>query len=210
MNVAVEVANKNIKKIVPKMVVTYKNWHDMLPYALHGFQTLMCTSTGATPYSLVYNTKAVLPVEVEIPSFRVLSEAELDDAEWIKNAFDKKVRPRVFKDGDLVLKKILPNSKDTRGKWAPNYEGPYIVKHAFSGGALILADSEGCGQVVLPFKAQLEKTPKGQLPSLQDGGVNLVRYGGKRYQSPAGSIRLTVGLNDPKLLRGSPKRDPSL
>ncbi|RDX73564.1 hypothetical protein CR513_46816, partial [Mucuna pruriens] len=36
MNGAVEVANKNIKKIVQKMVVMYKDWHDMLPYALHG------------------------------------------------------------------------------------------------------------------------------------------------------------------------------
>ncbi|RDX64934.1 Pol polyprotein, partial [Mucuna pruriens] len=44
----------------------------------------------------------------------------------IKNAFDKKVQPHVFKEGDLVLRKILPNSKDARGKWAPNYEGLYI------------------------------------------------------------------------------------
>ncbi|MCI87634.1 hypothetical protein A2U01_0108918, partial [Trifolium medium] len=35
MNGAVEAANKNIKKIVQKMVVTYKNWHEMLPFALH-------------------------------------------------------------------------------------------------------------------------------------------------------------------------------
>ncbi|RDX82477.1 hypothetical protein CR513_36716, partial [Mucuna pruriens] len=30
----------------------------------------------------------------------------------IKNAFDKKARPCIFKEGDLVLKKILPNSRD--------------------------------------------------------------------------------------------------
>ncbi|RDY13541.1 hypothetical protein CR513_01504, partial [Mucuna pruriens] len=43
----------------------------------------------------------------------------------------------------MVLKKILPNIKDQRGKWAPNYEGPYVVKQAFSGGALILTNAEG-------------------------------------------------------------------
>ncbi|RDX78186.1 Gypsy retrotransposon integrase-like protein 1, partial [Mucuna pruriens] len=48
MNRAVEAANKNIKKIVSKMVVTYKDSHDMLPYTLHGYQTSMRTSTGAT------------------------------------------------------------------------------------------------------------------------------------------------------------------
>ncbi|RDX87795.1 hypothetical protein CR513_30686, partial [Mucuna pruriens] len=171
MNGAVEAANKNIKKIVQKMVITYKDWHEMLPYALHGYRTSVRTSMGATPYSLVYGMEAVLPVEVEIPSLRVLAEVELDEAEWIqqrldqlnmidekrltalchgqlyqrriKNAFDKKTKPRTFREGDMVLKKILPNVKDQRGKWAPNYEGPYIVKHAFSGGALILTDIEG-------------------------------------------------------------------
>ena len=58
-------------------------------------------------------------------------------------AFSKKMRPREFKAGDLVLKKILPNQEDDRGKWSPNYEGPYIVKNAFSGGALILTNLEG-------------------------------------------------------------------
>lgn len=39
MNGAVEAANKNIKKIVQKMVKTYKDWHEMLPFALHGVAT---------------------------------------------------------------------------------------------------------------------------------------------------------------------------
>ena len=32
---------------------------------------------------------------------------------------------------------------DQRGKFAPTYEGPYVVKKAFAGGALILADMDG-------------------------------------------------------------------
>ena len=32
---------------------------------------------------------------------------------------------------------------DHRGKFAPSYEGPYVVKKAFFGGALILADMDG-------------------------------------------------------------------
>jgi len=64
MNGAVEAANKNIKKIVQKMVTTYKDWHEMLPYALHGYRTTVRSSTGATPFSLVYGMEAVLPLEV--------------------------------------------------------------------------------------------------------------------------------------------------
>ncbi|RDY05184.1 hypothetical protein CR513_11003, partial [Mucuna pruriens] len=71
------------------MVVTYKDWHDMLPYALHRYRTSMHTYTGATPYSLVYGTEAVLPVEVEIPFLRVLAEEESDESEWVRSRLDQ-------------------------------------------------------------------------------------------------------------------------
>ena len=184
MNGAVEAANKNIKKIVQKMVRTYKDWHEMLPFSLHVYRTQVRTSTGATAFSLVYGMDAVLPVEVEIPSLRVLMDTKLDEAEWIqtrldqlnlieekrlaaicheqlyqqrlKRAFDKKIRPREFHSGDLVLRKILPIHTDPRGKWTPNYEGPYIVKKAFSGGALILTNMDG-EDVPLPVNSDSVK-----------------------------------------------------
>ena len=137
----------------------------------HGYRTSVRTSTGATPYSLVYGMEVVLPVEVEIPSLRVLLDVKLDEAEWIrtrfnelslieerrlaavchgqlyqrrmKRAFDQKVRPRSYQIGDLVLKRILPPGTDNRGKWTPNYEGPYVVKKVFSGGALMLTTMDG-------------------------------------------------------------------
>ena len=86
----------------------------------------------------------MLLVEVEIPSLRVLMKAKLTEAEWcqtrydqlnlieekrltamchgqlyqqrMKKDFDKKVRPRVFQEGNLVLKKILSFKPDARGK----------------------------------------------------------------------------------------------
>lgn len=79
MNRAVEAANKNIKKIVGKMTETYKDWHEKLPFALYAYRTSVRTSTGATHFSLVYGMEAVLPIEVEIPSLRVLSELKLDE-----------------------------------------------------------------------------------------------------------------------------------
>ncbi|KAA3483135.1 receptor-like protein 12 [Gossypium australe] len=54
-------------------------------------------------------------------------------------AYDKKVHPREFHEGDLVLKRILPIQKDFRGKWMPNWEGPYV---AFSREALILTEMD--------------------------------------------------------------------
>ncbi|KAK5837232.1 hypothetical protein PVK06_013042 [Gossypium arboreum] len=153
------------------MTETFKDWHEKLPFALFAYHTSIRTSTGATPFSLVYGMEAVLPIEVEISSLRVLMESKLEEAEWVQArydqlnlieekrlraichgqmyqkrmiaAHDKKVRPREFHEGELVLRKILPIQKDLRGKWAPNWEGPYVVKKAFSGGALILTEMDG-------------------------------------------------------------------
>jgi len=159
MNGAVKAANKNVKKIIQKMVVTYKDWHEMLPFALDGYRTSVRTSMGATPFSLVYRMEAVLPFEVKIPSLRVLMETKLEEADWVqarydqlnlidekrlvvvchgqlyqkrmKKAFDKRVHPQEFREGDLVVKKIIFVQKDYRGKWMPNYEGLLCVKKVF-------------------------------------------------------------------------------
>ena len=83
MNGTVEAANKNVKKIIAKATKTYKDWHKKLPFTLHVYQTGVRTSIEATSYSLVYGIEAVLPIEVEIPSLRVLREVELEEAEWV-------------------------------------------------------------------------------------------------------------------------------
>ncbi|KAA0063220.1 Pol polyprotein [Cucumis melo var. makuwa] len=71
------------------MTTTYKDWHEMLSFALHGYRTSVHTSTGATPFSLVYGMKAILHLEIEIPSLRVLVEAKLDEVEWIRRHYEQ-------------------------------------------------------------------------------------------------------------------------
>ena len=89
MNGAVEAANKNIQKILRKMIDKQQGWHEMLPYALLGYRTTVIISSGATPYLLVYGKEAVVPVEVEIPSLRIIQEAELSNAEWVSKRIDQ-------------------------------------------------------------------------------------------------------------------------
>ncbi|XP_015068742.1 uncharacterized protein LOC107013316 [Solanum pennellii] len=160
MNVAVEAANKNIKKILRKMIDNHQGWHEMLPYALLGYRTTVRTSTGATPYLLVYGTEAVTPAEGEIPSLRIIQEAELSNAEWVSKrnyqltlidekrmiaichgqlyrqrmirAFHKRVRARIFEVGQLILKRIFPHQDEYEGKFAPNRQGPYMVRKVYS------------------------------------------------------------------------------
>ena len=171
MNGAVEATNKNIKKILVKMIDTYKDWHEYLSFALCAYRTSIRTSTNATPYSLEYGMEDFLPTKVKILSLKILSQTNLSEDEWARSryeqlnmidekcmaamclrqlyqcciewAFNKKVRPRVFEEGDLVLKKCNQAMPNRRGKFAPTYEGPYVVKKAFSRGALILTDMDG-------------------------------------------------------------------
>ncbi|XP_070010362.1 uncharacterized protein [Nicotiana sylvestris] len=101
------------------------------------------------PYMLVYGIEATIPAEVEIPSLRIIQEAELDDAEWMKSsyeqlalidgkrmnvvchgqlyqnrmsrAFNKRVKPRQFTQGQLVLKKFYLHQDEAKGKFSPNW-----------------------------------------------------------------------------------------
>ncbi|KAM3302927.1 hypothetical protein P3S67_013957 [Capsicum chacoense] len=170
-NGAVEPTNKNIKKILQKMVQGSRQWHEKLPFALLGYRTPVCTLTGATPYLLVYGTEAAIPAKVQIPSLCIIVEAEIDDDEWVKTRleylslieekrltsvchgqlhqrrmareFNKKVRPRNFEVGQLVLRRILPHQVEAKGKFSPNWQGPFVVKNVLPNGALYLTDIEG-------------------------------------------------------------------
>ncbi|XP_060179130.1 uncharacterized protein LOC132609255 [Lycium barbarum] len=153
------------------MTDNYKGWHEKLPYALLGYRITSRTSTGVTPYLLVYDTEVVIPAEVEIPSLRIVQEAELDNAEWVRDryeqlalidekmmvvichcqlyrqrmarAFNKRVKTRLFQIGQMVLKNIFPHQDEYRGKFAPNWQGHYVVRKVLSRGAVVLAEMDG-------------------------------------------------------------------
>ncbi|XP_070002714.1 uncharacterized protein [Nicotiana sylvestris] len=167
-NGVVEAANKNIKKILRKMVQGSRQWHEKLHFALLGYRTTVRTLVGITPYLVIYGTEAVIPTEVEISSLRIIAEAEIDDDEWVKTrleqfslidekrlaavchgqlyhkrmarAYNKKVHPRKFEVGQMVLKWILPHQVEAKGKFAPNWQGPFVVTRVLPNGSLYLTD----------------------------------------------------------------------
>jgi hypothetical protein len=131
------------------------------------------TPTQATPYSLVYGCEAVLPLEVQLPSLRValrdgltqdeqirLRFQELDSLEeerlhTVQNlelyrqnmarAYDKLVKRRVFRRGELVLvlQRPIVVTHKTKGKFEPKWEGPYVIEQVYDGGAYQLVDQQG-------------------------------------------------------------------
>ena len=63
------------------MVETSRDWLKKLPFTLWAYRTSFRTSTGATPFSLVYGLEVVLPVEIEMRSLRVALEQQISEAE---------------------------------------------------------------------------------------------------------------------------------
>ena len=112
MNGVVKAANKNVKKIIAKAIETYKDWHEKLPFALHAYRTGVHTSTGATPYSLVYGMEVILPIEIEISSLWVLREVELKEVEWVQARYEQlnlieEKRMKAICHGQLYQKRLM-------------------------------------------------------------------------------------------------------
>eukprot|EP00253_Pinus_taeda_P016483 PITA_16483 len=74
---AVEVTNRALEGILTKVVSSNKNdWADRLVEATWAYNTTWKTTTGFTPYELVYVKKALLSIEFEYSTLRM--EAQLD------------------------------------------------------------------------------------------------------------------------------------
>ncbi|XP_071699484.1 uncharacterized protein [Rutidosis leptorrhynchoides] len=125
-------------------------------------------STGETPFSLVYSLEVVIPAEITVPKERILSYREgknderlrtnLNYAEerrematireaankqCITKYYDKRVRARTYKVGDLVWHDNQANRAQNTGKLGPNWEGPYKVIGISNTGTYKLADLKG-------------------------------------------------------------------
>ncbi|XP_059277860.1 uncharacterized protein LOC132032062 [Lycium ferocissimum] len=102
----------------------------------------------------------VIPAEAEIPSLRIIQEAELDNAEWVRARYEQlalidEKRMVVVCHGQLyrqrmarafnkrVRTRIFPHQDEYKGKFAPNWQGPYMVRKVLSRGAVVLAEMDG-------------------------------------------------------------------
>ena len=170
-----EAFNKTIVKILKKTVAeNKKDWDRRLPEALWAYRTTHRTATRATPYSLVYGTEAVVPMEIQVESLRValrysltternaeIRMTELDDLDEkrlvaqqrlemyqkrISASYDKQVRGRSFKRGDLVLMMKRPVlAQGPKSKFDPKWDPVCIVDEVYSNGAYRVIDCKGQG-----------------------------------------------------------------
>uniref|UniRef100_A0A2N9FUY8 Uncharacterized protein n=1 Tax=Fagus sylvatica TaxID=28930 RepID=A0A2N9FUY8_FAGSY len=153
-NGQVEVTNRSLLKMIKTRLEGAKGlWPEELPNILWAYRTTARTPTGETPFRLTYGTEAVIPVEIGLTTWRTNNyDEESNDAQLRSNLdlvdevrdqaeartrvyqqrmaryYDRRVKHREFKVGDLVLRKVTLATKDpTQGKLGPTWEGPYRV-----------------------------------------------------------------------------------
>jgi transposase InsO family protein len=167
-----ESTNKNLMNILKKVVgENKKSWDRKIKYAVWADRITTKTSTGKTPFELVYGLEAKLPVNLQIPILRFAQQyatdteaiqgrinqlIELDETrrsafgqmernqEKIKNTFDHKAKERNFIEGDLVL--LWDKRREKPGmhkKFDSLWTGPYRIMSCAGTNSFNLETMEG-------------------------------------------------------------------
>jgi hypothetical protein len=146
-----------IKHIKKKIEDNPRRWHEVLSEALCAHRISRYGATKVTTFKLVYGQEAVLPVELNLASYRLAKQNELSTVDYhdlmmdnidevtnkrlqalmeiekdkiqVARAYNKKVKLKSFQVDDLVWKTILSvGSKHHKfGKWSSSWEGSYII-----------------------------------------------------------------------------------
>nr|KYP53981.1 Pol polyprotein [Cajanus cajan] len=165
-----EAANKVILRELKKRLGSSKGeWVEELPSVLWAYHCTPQTTTQETPYRLTYGSEAMIPVEVGEPSHRRLTFDEsqnkmqlaidLDLIEETRECarvheeacklraarrYNSKLKPRCFREGDLVWRATGDARRDTSaGKFAANWEGPFRILECLQNGAYRLTELGG-------------------------------------------------------------------
>ncbi|GKC83184.1 hypothetical protein Tco_1138901 [Tanacetum coccineum] len=118
-----------------------------------------------TPFSLTYETEAVILVEIDMPTMRTAEvdmikndealeinldlleekreQAAIQEAKSkakMEKYYNARVRSTSFRPGDLVYRNNEASRAKDGGKLGPKWEGPYEVTEALGKGAYMLRD----------------------------------------------------------------------
>jgi len=156
-----------------------------LHFALWADRVTSKKSIGTSPFKLVYGVEAIFLVQLALPVARFLQEAdsEPDDhtrrifqlvelqqeregllektelhQKRIKETFDRKVKTKVFKAGDLVLKwDAAKQDKGKHGKFNALWTGPFIIAKVQHNNTFILHHLDGEELAGGPFNGRFLK-----------------------------------------------------
>lgn len=136
----VERFNRSLLQLLRVYVNKKYEWEQYLPLVLYAYRTATHSSTGCSPFMLMFGRQPNMPTVVSQNSFDSLSYpdhiratfAELQDlvetnlaaaADHQKLAYDQQTTPRTFSQGEPVWLSV-----PTAGKLDPRWEGQWMIK----------------------------------------------------------------------------------
>ena len=132
----VERFNRSLLQLLRSYVDTQDDWEYYLPLVLYAYRTAVHSSTGASPFLLMYgrlpcSTPFSKSLSFDTQSYPTFLRAELRDfvdtnlaaaAHKQKEQYDRHTRTRSFRIGDAIWLSV-----PTAGKLDPQWEGEWIV-----------------------------------------------------------------------------------
>ena len=143
-------------------------WVEELSGVLWAYRTTSRKLTRISPFALTYGIEAIIHTKIGVPTLRTEipekanAEAVTKDLDMtnelreaavvriasyqqrLKNLYNRHVKPRVFRTGDLVLRRVFENKADPKtSKFQPNWEGPYMIVRAGEVGSYALNKLDG-------------------------------------------------------------------
>ncbi|XP_057537976.1 uncharacterized protein LOC130815501 [Amaranthus tricolor] len=156
------VTNKEILNGIKKKLEGVKGtWDEELPGILWASRTTVKEATGHTPFSLVYGSEAVLPVEIGVLTRRerTTEKENLDllpetrenallrsmaQKQKIIRSFNRLVKTKHIHVGDFVLRKVEATGKIVdKGKLGANWDGPFKIVRVIKPRTFELEDIKG-------------------------------------------------------------------
>nr|GEU85335.1 reverse transcriptase domain-containing protein [Tanacetum cinerariifolium] len=168
-NGLVKRANRSLGEgIKARLGVGNKNWVEELPHVLWAHRMMVKSSHGDTPFSLTYRTEAVIPAEIEMPTYRTTVVDVVNNNEELRlnldlleerrelaainearskskmtKYYNSRVRGVTFQPGDFVYRSNDASHAAAGGKLGPKWEGPYEVTDALGNRAYKLRSMDG-------------------------------------------------------------------
>ncbi|GJS55493.1 reverse transcriptase domain-containing protein [Tanacetum coccineum] len=167
-------------------------WIEELPHVLWAYRTMIKSSHGDTPFSLTYGTEAVIPAEIDMPTYRTAAVDAVHNNEGLrlnldlleerrKRAAIRKAKAKLkmskyynaivrgvaFRPEDFVYRSNEASHAMDGGKLGPKWEGPYEVTEAQ--GEELYMDRDLLEGNVLTLSADVEHRQSQEMLSLSYG-----------------------------------------
>ncbi|RVW97560.1 hypothetical protein CK203_046517 [Vitis vinifera] len=118
-----------------------KKWVDELLGVLCAYQITLGWPTETSPFALAYGMEAIILTKIGLPTAKIIVQGQKNENQEFERHLDwaGKARPRVFRSGTLVLRRVFENTaKRGVGKLQANWQRPYVVTKARNLGAYYL------------------------------------------------------------------------